>query len=162
MAKSKLPRSGPARVRRPRPAPVAALPLHYVETSALLAAVLEGDGAARRTLERDEPLLTSALTFAEAFRAIVRAQSSGRLSESDARLAIGTLQALEERFDVIHVTEAMLARAGRPFPHEPIRTLDAIHLATAEAIDEPPQLVTIVTRDDRVRDNAKALGYPVE
>jgi hypothetical protein len=37
-----------------------------------------------------------------------------------------------------------------------------MHLATAELLDEPPQLVTIVTRDARVRDNARALGYAVE
>lgn len=45
---------------------------------------------------------------------------------------------------------------------EPIRTLDAVHLATAELLDDAPQLVIIVTRDDRVRDNARALGYMVE
>ena len=55
----------------------------------------------------------------------------------------------------------MLGRVGRPFPIEPIRTLDAVHLATAELLEEPPQLVTIVTRDARVRENAKALGYAV-
>jgi predicted nucleic acid-binding protein len=46
-------------------------------------------------------------------------------------------------------------------PVDPIRTLDAIHLATAELLGEPPQLVTIITRDHRVRDNARALGYAV-
>lgn len=60
----------------------------------------------------------------------------------------------------------LLVRASapvqRPFPVEPIRTLDAIHLATAELLDEPPQLVTIVTRDERVRANAQALGYGIE
>ena len=45
---------------------------------------------------------------------------------------------------------------------EPIRTLGAVHLATAEELAEPPALVTIVTRDARVRDNARALGYAVE
>jgi hypothetical protein len=48
------------------------------------------------------------------------------------------------------------------FPVEPIRTLDAAHLATAELLGEAPPLVTIVTRDGRVRENAEALGYPVE
>ncbi len=60
------------------------------------------------------------------------------------------------------VTEPVLVRAGRPYPVEPVRTLDAIHLATAGEIGEPPQLVTLVTRDDRVRSNGQALGHPVE
>jgi hypothetical protein len=50
----------------------------------------------------------------------------------------------------------------RPFPVDPVRTLDAVHLATAESIGEPPQLMTMVTRDNRVRENATALGYSVE
>ena len=57
------------------------------------------------------------------------------------------------------VTDTVLTRAGRPFPVEPIRTLDAIHLATAELLGETPQLVTLITRDDRVRENGRALGY---
>jgi hypothetical protein len=60
------------------------------------------------------------------------------------------------------ITDAVLARAGRPFPVEPIRTLGALHLATEELLGEPPQLVTIVTRDSRFIDNARALGYVVE
>jgi predicted nucleic acid-binding protein len=63
---------------------------------------------------------------------------------------------------LVAVTDAVLARVSRPFPAEPIRTLDAVHLATAELLGEAPQLMTIVTRDARVRDNARALGYAVE
>jgi predicted nucleic acid-binding protein len=72
------------------------------------------------------------------------------------------LQTFERRCFILDVDRAVLARVGRPFPLEPIRTLDAVHLATAELLGEPPQLVTIVTRDTRVRDNARALGYAVE
>jgi hypothetical protein len=45
---------------------------------------------------------------------------------------------------------------------EPVRTLDAVHIATVESLAEAPQLVAIVTRDHRVRENATALGYSVE
>jgi len=37
-----------------------------------------------------------------------------------------------------------------------------VHLATAELLGEPPQLVTMVTGDRWVRENAEALGYSVE
>jgi hypothetical protein len=50
---------------------------------------------------------------------------------------------------------------ARPFPIEPIRTFDAIHLATAASLGEAPQLVTVITRDERVARNARALGYAV-
>lgn len=60
------------------------------------------------------------------------------------------------------VTDAILDHAGRPFPVEPVRTLDAIHLATASALGEPPALVIVVSRDRRVCNNAAALGHFVE
>ena len=37
----------------------------------------------------------------------------------------------------------------------------AVHLATLELLGEAPQLVTVVTRDARVRENAEALGFVV-
>jgi predicted nucleic acid-binding protein len=105
--------------------------------------------------------VTSALTFAEASRALIRARVAGRITPADERAALRALQTFERRCAVIGVTDDVLTRAGRPFPVEPIRTLDAIHLATAELLGEAPQLVTLITRDDRVRENARALGYLV-
>jgi hypothetical protein len=63
--------------------------------------------------------------------------------------------------NIASVTEPIRAHAGRAFPVEPVRTLDAIHLATAAALVEPT-MVIVVSRDSRVRDNAAALGHPVE
>jgi predicted nucleic acid-binding protein len=105
--------------------------------------------------------VTSALTFAETSRALIRARVAGRITPADERAALRALQTFERRCAVIAVTDEVLTRAGRPFPVEPIRTLDAIHLATAELLGEAPQLVTLITRDDRVRENARALGYLV-
>ena len=105
--------------------------------------------------------VTSALTFAEAARAIIRARATRRLTPDEARAAVRGLRVFERRCDVVAVTDTVLTRVGRPFPVEPIRTLDAIHLATAESLGEAPQLMTLVTRDDRVRENARALGYAV-
>jgi predicted nucleic acid-binding protein len=110
-------------------------------------------------LRAGDRLVTSGLTFAESARAVVRARVTGRLTPEQERAALRALRTFERRCDVIAVSDAVLQRAGRPFPVEPIRTLDAIHLATAELLGEPPQLVNILTRDVRVRDNAKALGY---
>jgi predicted nucleic acid-binding protein len=159
-------RSGTQAARRPSPRSSApkgeATTFRYVETSALLAALLEQDAAARNALRGKHRRIASALTFAEASRALVRARVTQRLTPADERTGLRWLQAFRRRCDVVAITDAVLARAGRPFPVEPIRTLDALHLATAELLGEPPQLVTIVTRDSRVADNARALGYMVE
>lgn len=118
--------------------------------------------AARAAIRGAGRRVTSALTLAEASRALIRARATGRLNAADERAAIRALQLFARRCDLVAVTDAVLARAGRPFPVEPVRTLDAVHLATAEQLGEPPALVTIVTRNAHVRDNAVALGYAVE
>ena len=134
----------------------------YIESSALVAAMLEGDAAGRASIRAPGRRVTSSLTIAETTRAVLRARLSGRITAQQHRAALLTLQRLARRCYIVSVSEAILTRAGRPFPVEPIRTLDAIHLATAEALGDPPALVIIVTRDRRVRENATALGYPVE
>jgi hypothetical protein len=76
--------------------------------------------------------------------------------------AVRAFRTFERRCFILDVDRAVLDRVRRPFPVELIRTLDAVHLATAEMLGEPAPLVTIVTRDGRVRENAEALGYVVE
>ena len=61
---------------------------------------------------------------------------------------------------VLPIDDVVLSRVAQPFPIEPLRTLEAIHLATAllHATVEP---VIMVSTDARVRDNAAALGLEV-
>ena len=133
-----------------------------MESSALVAALLEHDTAAMKPQPAATHYVTSALTLADVGRAIIRARATGRLTVSEEQSAVRALQTFERRCFVLDVDRAVLDRVRRPFPVEPIRTLDAVHLATAELLGEAPQVVTIVTRDVRVRDNARALGYIVE
>jgi predicted nucleic acid-binding protein len=132
-----------------------------MESSALVAALLEHDTAVMKPLPATTQHVTSALTFAEAGRAIIRARIAGRLTAAEEQVAVGALRTFERRCFVLDVDRTVLARIRRPFPVEPIRTLDAVHLATMEMLGEAPQAVTVVTRDDRVRANAIALGYSV-
>jgi predicted nucleic acid-binding protein len=148
-------------VRTRRPEPVLAS-VRYVESSALVAALLEHDTEVMKPLPAEVQHVTSALTLAEAGRAIIRARAANRLTAAQEQAAVRALRSFERRCFILDVDRAVLARVRRPFPVEPIRTLDAVHLATAELLGEPPQVVTIVTRDVRVRDNARALGYIVE
>jgi len=147
--------------RRPR-ADASDDPVRYIETSALLAAVLDRDPQAIDLLRAAGQRVTSALTFAEASRAIARGRVTDRIADGQARAAIRALRTFERRCLVIAVTDQVLARVRRPFPIEPIRTLDAIHLATAEFLGEPASLMAIVTRDVRIERAARALGYWVE
>ena len=51
--------------------------------------------------------------------------------------------------------------ARGPFPGEPIRALDAIHLATALVIRDIYPDLRVLSLDQRVRQNAAALGFEV-
>lgn len=156
-----------ARKTRPRPFtpeedfPAAAASVRYIESSALVAALLERDAEALAELREIGNRVTSALTFAEAMRALLRARESRRIGVQVERAGLRHLRKLERGCLIIAVSEEILARSARPFPVEPVRTLDAIHLATLESLGETPQLVTVVTRDERVARNARALGYAV-
>lgn len=148
--------------RRAKPVLAEAAGIRYIESSALVAALLEHDAGALRSVRARGRNVTSALTIAETARAIVRARAVARLTADQERAAVRALRRFERRCYLVAVTDAVLARVRRPFPVEPIRTLDAVHLATTELIGEPPPLVAVVTRDVRVRENAEALGYAVE
>lgn len=112
-----------------------------------------------RSLEGVRHTVTSALTWAEAARALVRARLTGRIDVRAETTLVRDLEVYAGRCETIAVSDEVLRRAGRPFPVEPVRTLDAIHLATLHLIGEAPQLVQVITHDERVATNARALGY---
>lgn len=132
-----------------------------MESSALVAALLEHDTAVMKLPPVGTQHVTSALTLAEAGRAIIRARATGRLTAAEEQKAVRALRTFERRCFVFDVDRAVLARVRRAFPIEPVRTLDAVHLATIELLSDAPQLVTVVTRDARVRENAQAFGFVV-
>ncbi|HSD19339.1 MAG TPA: PIN domain-containing protein [Anaeromyxobacter sp.] len=132
----------------------------YVETSALLRVLLDGDEALRTVLS-GEGLFTSALTFVEAARAIARARRELRLDAAEAREAERQLAAFERSCDTIALDDEVLRRARDDFPEEPVRSLDAIHLACLRVLDDALGGFDVASCDDRVRRNARALGFAV-
>jgi len=136
--------------------------LRYIESSALVAALVDGDEAAHTSIDADGVCVTSELTLAEARRTITRRRVGRAISPEREREVHLLIDAFEQQCDVIRVTSSILARVGRLFPSEPVRPLDAIHLASIESLDEDPHHVIVVTRDTRIEANARAMGYVVE
>jgi uncharacterized protein len=132
----------------------------YVETSALLRLLLDGDATLAPVLS-GKALFTSALTFVEASRAIARARRERRIGAAEAREAERQLAAFERSCDVVAIEDEVLRRARETFPEEPVRTLDAIHLASLCMLDEVLGGFAVATCDDRVRRSAAALGFAV-
>lgn len=59
---------------------------------------------------------------------------------------------------MLELERPVLARALEPFP-APVRTLDAIHLASAVFLRDQGQDVTVATYDVRMGDAVRALGF---
>lgn len=133
----------------------------YVETSAVLRILLEGDRALLARVAREKKLITSTLTQIEANRALVRAVTEKRIDPRRQREGQRWLRTFFRSCDLLEMDDAIRERAGQPFPIEPVRTLDAIHLASALVWEEGVGTALMVSCDDRVRDNALALGLQV-
>ena len=122
----------------------------YVESSALakLVVVEVGSGALRGHL-RGRSLVTSALTRLEVARAVRRAGVP----------AVPTLEEVLRTVTVIAIHDEVLRRAGQLDPPA-LRSLDAIHLATALHLAE--DLDNFITYDRQLGRAAVAAGLSVD
>lgn len=100
--------------------------LRYIDSSVLVAAAIEDDPEAVASIRADGPRLASALTFAEATRAIVKASVAGRINKIQEAAAIGVVETFRRRCETMQITPEILSRVGRRFPIERVRMLDAI------------------------------------
>ena len=134
----------------------------YAESSAVLAWLLGEQPAAavRRLLAGAERVVASTLTPLECSRALARAVAAGQLPEADAGAASRLLAHASPGWALLEMTGPALERARQPFPAEPVRTLDAIHLASALEFRNALGQLTLLSLDERIRANATALGLP--
>jgi uncharacterized protein len=68
------------------------------------------------------------------------------------------LRQLVGRIALLELSPPVLARAREPFP-TPVRTLDALHLASMHFLREQGQDVTLASYDARMRQAAKRLRF---
>lgn len=122
----------------------------YLDSSAIVKLVVREPEslALRRYLRRKQPLVSSALARTEVMRALL---PSGEQAVVRARDVL-------KRLDLVRLNDRVLIAAGRLLPHE-LRSLDAIHLATASLLGQ--ELRTLITYDDRMAVAAEQFGWRV-
>ena len=122
----------------------------YLDSSAIVKlAVHEPESAAlRRYLRRKRPLVSSALARTEVLRALV--------PSGDEAVARG--RNVLQKLDLIRVNDRILSAAGVLGPPE-LRSLDAIHLATAAELGR--DLTSLIAYDGRIVTAATQLGHKV-
>ena len=133
----------------------------YAESSAVLAWLLgEADGQrVREILGRSELVAASDLTLIECDRVLIRAVVLGEIDEATAADRRAHLNAGAAHWHVWRLSADVVDRARRPFPMEPIRALDAIHLASALAVRSMVPGVELLSLDDRIRRSGEQLGF---
>ncbi len=135
----------------------------YLDTSVLVKLfVTEPDSEECERIIAGDKIVSSELLYAEMQGALLAKEREGRLRPLDRqRIADDFENAITEseitlvKLDSMTVREAVaLMRQVYPIP---LRTLDAIHLATYMSVDAGP----LFTRDRRMLDAARKLGLPL-
>lgn len=136
----------------------------YAESSAVLAWLLDEPTApaVRRLLGGAEVIVSSDLTLIECDRVLLRAVALEELTEAEAADRRAHLVAAAAHWQVLRIAAEIVDRARQPFPGDPIRTLDAIHLASLLVARSAVVGLRLLSLDERVREAAKGLGVAVE
>ena len=123
----------------------------YLDTSVALAHLLAEDRSPPEGLWQ-EPLISSRLIEYEIWvRIHVRKLTRSHADE---------VRSLLSRIALVELSPAVLARALEPFP-KPVRTLDALHLASMDFLQKQGQTFTLASYDDRLINGARALRFPL-
>jgi predicted nucleic acid-binding protein len=123
----------------------------YLDTSVALAHLLAEDRAPPERLWRED-LISSRLLEYEIWTRI----HARKLAKTHA----DEVRALLSRIALVELSPPVLARALEPFP-KPVRTLDALHLASMDFLRTQGQRISIAAYDDRLLDAARALRIPI-
>ncbi len=123
--------------------------MQYLDSSAIVKLVAREPGTPELVEEvrADSEIVSSALAWTEVIRAVRR--SGGRAVRAEAVL---------ERIALVPIDDGVIRRASRLSPVG-LRTLDAIHLATALSLEG--DIAALVTYDVRLAEAATTAGLEV-
>ena len=131
----------------------------YVDTSAALRAVLE-DGttpAIASQIENAEILVTSRLSLVESERALLRMRRTSSVTEELLADAARAMDELWSHCTIWELTEEVCRAAMQVAPSQPLRTLDALHLATYVLARRRIAGLELLTADHRLERAARAV-----
>lgn len=124
----------------------------YLDTSVLLAQLLAEDRCPPDSLWKTDPLVSSRLTEYELWKRL-HARRLGASHGDAARMLLARVSWLE-------MSPIVLSRALEPWPM-PLRTLDALHLASVEFLRGQRQEVELASYDERMLTAARRLSIPI-
>lgn len=110
----------------------------YLDTSALVKLYVEEDGSAlmREAVREADAVATSAIAYVEARAAFARRRRERALSPGDYRRTLLEFDADWQHYVSIEVTDSLIRKAAGLAEEHGLRVYDAIHLASAAALNE--------------------------
>jgi predicted nucleic acid-binding protein len=134
----------------------------YVDASALLRILFQEEGPAV-PLRAGDRVVSSRIVSVETFRAVDRERLLGHLDDAETAIKRKELATILGMLDLLPVDEAVIERAQRSFAVN-VRTLDAVHVASAEVVSAEASGETLEfwTHDERQAIAARSRGLDVE
>ena len=132
----------------------------YLDTSAVLRAVLEaGTTPDLEARIRAAPILVaSRLVLVESGRALLRLRATGQVPEQRLADAERDIAAVLARCEIWELNRAVCDLARQVAPTKPLRSLDALHLATFVLARRRIENLELVSADARLLDAAAVAG----
>jgi predicted nucleic acid-binding protein len=131
----------------------------YVDSSVVLRIVL-GEPKPLREWSRITSAIASEIARVECLRVLDRLRMTGAMDDREvARRRASTIKVLTG-FELVRINRAVLDRAAEPFPTL-IRTLDAVHLASALLVHGRDPALRLATHDADLATAAQAVGLHV-
>lgn len=142
-------------------------PVAYFDTSVLVKRYVNEQGASRaRALLRSRRFLSSAIAPVEVVSALQRRRVAGELSQSSFDAILVQLVKDRRYWSLVEVTSGVLQRAETVIHETGVRTLDAIHLASAVHVRATMALsdlhLSFITADSLQREAALRLGLDAQ
>jgi uncharacterized protein len=123
----------------------------YVDSSVALAYLLVEERRPRRAFWQDTVVSSRLLEYEVWCRLHVRGLTTARGDVARELLA---------RIAMIELSPLVLARALEPFP-QPLRTLDALHLASLDWLSQRRLEPVLASYDQRMLGAARSMGIPI-
>jgi predicted nucleic acid-binding protein len=131
----------------------------YIDTSVVLRIAL-GEPQPLRQWRSIEMASASELVRVEALRTVDRARIALRLPDEEIAERRQAVLLILSGFHIARVDARVLERAADPFPTL-VRTLDALHLATALLVRVEHEDLVFATHDRQLATAARAVGFDV-
>ena len=135
----------------------------YFDTSVLVKRYLNEPGSIlARSLLRGHQFVSCVLVPLEAYSTLSRLKAAGELSERNFGAILARVGTDRRQWQLVELHAPILARAEEVVERTQVRTLDALHVASALAFQERlREVLPFVTADERQRQAAQQMGLQV-